>query len=610
MNQNHKSKLPVNNLISCQNLSKSFAAHTLFTNISMGFNQNDRIGLVGPNGSGKSTLLKIMAGLESEDQGTIFRSRQIKTVYLSQEDHFEPGLTIDEIVAHALTDENDEAVRYNKSRRALSQAGFKDLNQTAETLSGGWRKKLAIARAMAQEPDLLFLDEPTNHLDIEAILWLENLLRSASFAFVLISHDRTFLANVTNRTIELNRCYPDGFFSVDGNYSYFLEKRLIFLNHQQETETRLSNKVRREVEWLRRGPKARTTKARSRIDEAHRLQEQLSEVKGRNRAEGQLQLGFAATGRKTKKLLQINKISKSLGDRLLFSDLSFDLSPHSRLGLAGGNGCGKSTLIKTIHNDLEADSGTIKTPDGIRIVLFDQKREQLDQSLNLRQALAPDGDSILYHDRPLHVVSWAKRFLFDPDQLDMPISRLSGGEQARILIANLMRQPADILLLDEPTNDLDINSIEILEESLQEFKGAIIVVSHDRSFLNNMTDAILGFDGQGGTCLFADYQQWLNSSTKKVSKKTNKKGKGKPAPAKKKKLSFKDEKELAGMEDAIMMAEKILAEKTAMVEDPAIMANPGQLAEACTSMEDSQAEVDRLYLRWDELEAKKEELGQ
>jgi len=599
----------VNHLISCQNLSKSFAAHTLFTDISLGFNQNDKIGLVGPNGSGKSTLLKIMAGLEAEDHGTIFRSRQTETVYLSQEDDFEPGRTVDEIVAEALMDEDDEAVRYNKSRRALSQAGFKDLNQTTETLSGGWRKKLAIARAMAQQPDLLFLDEPTNHLDIEAILLLENLLQNASFAFVLISHDRTFLENVTNRTIELNRCYPDGFFNVDGSYSYFLEQRTTFLNHQQEMETRLSNKVRREVEWLRRGPKARTTKARYRIDEAHRLQDQLSEVKGRNRAEGQLQLGFAATGRKTKKLLQINKISKSLGGRLLFSDLSFELTPGSRLGLAGGNGCGKSTLIKTIHNDLEPDSGTIKTADGIRIVLFDQKREQLDQSLNLRQALAPDGDSILYQDRPLHVVSWAKRFLFDPDQLDMPISRLSGGEQARILIANLMRQPADILLLDEPTNDLDINSIEILEDSLQEFKGAIILVSHDRSFLNNMTDAILGFDGRGATSIFADYQQWISSSAKKTSRKSAKKAKGRPAPAKKKKLSFKEEKELAGMEEAIMMAEEKLAEATAMVEDPAIMANPGQLTSACASMENCQAEVDTLYLRWDELEAKKEELA-
>jgi len=594
-------------LITCQDLKKSFGAHTLFSDLALSVHEGDRVGLIGPNGSGKSTLLKILTERESLDSGTIFRRKHIRTVYLGQEDIFDEDKTLEEVLAEVIDDDKDEIHRYNRVHRALGQAEFKDPDQKAGSLSGGWKKRLAIARALVQEPDILLLDEPTNHLDIGAILWLEKILLSASFSFILVSHDRTFLENVTNRIVELNRCYPTGCLSIKGNYSHFLEKRVEFLDQQLVMESSLANKVRREVEWLRRGPKARTTKARFRIDEAHRLQSELGQVRGRNRAEQQVRIGFDSTGRKTKKLLTIVGVSKAIDGRKLFADLSFVLGPGVCLGMVGENGCGKSTLMHLIHGDVSPDQGSVAKVDGVRIVLFDQKREQLDQDVILRTALSPDGDSVIYQGRSVHVVTWAKRFLFEPDQLEMPVSRLSGGEQARILIANLMRQPADILLLDEPTNDLDISSIQVLEESLLDFEGAVVLVSHDRSFLDNLTNTIIGFDGHGGTSLYADCHQWLASFSPEKKNVKKKKGKVKPAPKKTKKLTYKERLELEAMEETILTAEEDLDACKLKVEDPEITSNPAELVTWCNRLQESQGKVDSLYSRWDDLEKRNEE---
>jgi ATP-binding cassette subfamily F protein uup len=324
----------------------------------------------------------------------------------------------------------------------------------------------------------------------------------------MISHDRRFLENTVRRVIELSAAYPNGTLQVNGNYSAFVEQRETFLEQQQEQEERLANKVRRENEWLSRGPKARGTKAKARKDAAYQLQDDLVEVKNRNRV-GKVDIAFDATERKTKKLLTAVGISKSFEGRQLFSNLDLTLSPGTRLGLLGRNGCGKSTLMQILaaadRNDgMKPDSGTVKVADKLRIVNFDQRRQQLDQQQTLRRALAPDGDSVLYQDRSIHVVSWAKRFLFRPDQLETPVARLSGGEQARILIAALMRQPADVLLLDEPTNDLDIPSLDVLEESLSEFPGALVLVTHDRFMLDRLCDQVLGFDGKGNASFCAE----------------------------------------------------------------------------------------------------------
>ncbi|MBU0680194.1 MAG: ABC-F family ATP-binding cassette domain-containing protein [Proteobacteria bacterium] len=594
-------------ILSCQNVSKSFGVHTLFSDISLSFEMKTRTGLIGPNGSGKSTLLSILAGTTEPDSGRLFLTKQMRVVYLSQSENFDGAKSVMEVVMESIGD-HDEDHKILSAHMALSQAEFPDTEAKVATLSGGWLKRLSIACALAQDPDLLLLDEPTNHLDIRTILWLEKILRDAPFAFVLVSHDRLFLENVCNRIIELNRCYPDGFLSYPGNYSQFLEKRSDFLNSQQEQEASLANKVKREVEWLRRGPKARATKARSRIDEAYRLQDELSRVRKRNQSENQLQIDVTGTGRKTKKLLSAEKISKKMGDTTLFSDLSFDLGPGVRLGLAGNNGCGKTTLMHILYGSLPCDEGVVRRADGLKISLFDQKREHLDLNQTLRRALAPDGDSIVHQGRSIHVAGWAKRFLFSPDQLEMPVSHLSGGEQARILIARFMLQESDILLLDEPTNDLDISSINVLEENLLDFPGALVLVSHDRTFLDNIATQIIGFNEQDHTAtLYGDYRQWLTNLDKSKEPPKTKTVVTKQKQVAKKKLTYKEQKELAEIEGVILATEKQLATCREKVVAPEIMADQETLNHWCTELTSCQGKIDALYLRWDELEKKQAE---
>jgi ATP-binding cassette subfamily F protein uup len=601
-------------LLSCRELGKAFGAQSLFSSVNLSITEGDRIGLIGPNGSGKSTLLKIIGGLIDADSGDIFRQRHVRTSFLAQEDTFAEDKSCTDNLCAAIDEQHLEpAEQSSRAQTLLSRAEFTDPDCPARLLSGGWRKRLAICRALIVRPDLLLMDEPTNHLDLEGILWLEKMLNASlpesPAAFLMISHDRRFLENTVSRVIELSAAYPDGTLQVNGNYSAFLEKREIFLTGQQEQEERLANKVRRENEWLSRGPKARGTKAKARKDAAYQLQDDLVEVKNRNRV-GKVDIAFDATERKTRKLLTATGISKSFGGKPLFSNLDLTLSPGTRLGLLGRNGCGKSTLMQILSaaasdNGLKPDSGTVKVADKLRIVNFDQRREQLDQKQTLRRALAPDGDSILYQDRPIHVVSWAKRFLFRPDQLETPVARLSGGEQARILIAALMRQPADVLLLDEPTNDLDIPSLDVLEESLSEFPGALVLVTHDRFMLDRICDQVLGFDGKGKASLFADYGQWLRSLTEAenpsmMGKKTSSVGADKKKTAKK--LSYKDQREHDQMEERILAAETRQKEVEARMHEPKIVADPAKLAECWQEMEAAQKEVARLYARWEELE--------
>ncbi len=610
------------NLLTCQALGKAYGARTLFQHIDLVINAGDRVGLIGPNGSGKSTLLRIICGLEEADAGQVLRQRHVRLSYLSQEDTFVEEVTAAENLILALKESQlTETERYNRVHTLLSLAEFTDSTESVRLLSGGWRKRLSICRSLLVAPDILVMDEPTNHLDIEGILWLERLLSGGLVqgpaAFLVVSHDRRFLENCTNRTVELSAVYPDGLFQVNGCYSQFLDEREAFVALQLQEEERLSNKVRRETEWLRRGPKARATKARYRIDEAYKLQDELAQVKARNRASSTVQIDFEATGRKTRKLIEATGLTKAFGKRKLFADLDITLAPGSRIGLLGRNGCGKSTLMQILAASAGtagpvADGGNLRLADHVRIVSFDQRREQINPLLSLRRALAPDGDAVVYQGRSLHVVSWAKKFLFRADQLETPVSQLSGGEQARILLAGLMRQPADILLLDEPTNDLDIASLDVLEESLQEFAGALILVTHDRFLLDRVCDQILGFDGKGGVTWYADYEQWLNHMKdleKKAlpSPKTEKTEEGKVEIVKKKagKLSYLDQREYDQMEDRISAAESLQEELQATMELPETVADPARLAECWQSLEEVGGEIENLYARWGELEGKK-----
>lgn len=608
-------------LLSCQSLTKAFGAQVLFRNVSFTIHEGDRIGLIGPNGSGKSTLLRILCQQIEADSGRIQVQRHVRTAYLAQQENFDEQKSVVDNLQMALDGLGlDETERYLRVHSLLSRAEFPDSAAPVSSLSGGWRKRLSICRALVIRPDILVMDEPTNHLDIEGILWLERMLvnpsADAPVAVVLVSHDRRFLENTATRVIELSAVYPEGSLQVQGTYSQFLEERERFLGRQLQDEERLANKVRRETEWLRRGPKARATKAKYRIDEAHRLQEELNQIKGRNRSQGSVQIEFDVTGRKTRKLLEASGIAKGYGNGLLFANLDLVLSPGCRLGLLGRNGCGKSTLMRILsaaadeQQTFAPDAGNIVVADGVRIVSFDQRREAVNPDITLRRALAPDGDSVVYQGRSLHVVSWAKRFLFRPDQLETPVGQLSGGEQARILIASLMRQPADILLLDEPTNDLDIPSLDVLEESLLEFPGALVLVTHDRFLLDRVSDRVLGFDGRGGLEYFADYEQWLASlqeqangasSAQAPQTVTAVEGKKKKIG----KLSYLDQREYDQIEEKILLAEQEQEHLQEQMESPEIISDPERLHACWVALQSAQEQVTALYDRWEELEQKK-----
>ena len=594
-------------ILNAQSISKSFGATSLFREISFTVDEGDRIGLIGPNGSGKSTLLRILADQIEPDSGEVAARKYTRLSYVAQDSEFAPEDSVRSIIQEALRRTGvPESEWEARLRETLGRAGFTDLETEAITFSGGWRKRLAIVEALVQKPDVLLLDEPTNHLDLAGIEWLEGVLASASFACVVISHDRYFLENVATQMAELNRAYPGGLLRVSGNYSEFLEMKQEFLAAQSRRQDALENRVRIEKEWLRRGPKARATKSKARIDRANELIGELADLGGRLQTKT-AGIDFSATDRQTKRLVELEALQYSAGDRKLFDGLNFAITAGMRVGLVGPNGSGKTTLLRLLSGDLQEDAGTLKRANLLKVVYFEQNR-QIDESLTLRRALAPDSDSVVYQGRVIHVASWASRFLFTGEQLNQPVSRLSGGERARVLIANLMLQPADLLLLDEPTNDLDIATLEILEETLLEYPGALVLVTHDRYMLDRISNVVLGLDGLGGAERFADYSQWeLWQAERKQQKEQAAKPNAKsaaPPSSPKKKLSYLEAREWADIEDRVASAEDTLQQKQSLLEDPAVAVDAARLQSALAEAEEAKAAVDTLYARWAELEAK------
>jgi ATP-binding cassette subfamily F protein uup len=598
-------------LLSAQGLTKSFGARPLFADLTLDLRAGERVGLIGPNGSGKSTLLKILAGIEDPEGGSVSRRRGVRVGYVPQDDVFPKGLSAREVLLAALSEDGlEEHERETQAAITLTQTGFSDQDQLAETLSGGWRKRLGLAAALVRKPDLLLLDEPTNHLDLPGVVWLERLLRASPFGYMVATHDRAFLRAIADEVLEVSKVYPGGAFRVEAGYDEFADRREEFLEAQARQQQSVANQVRRETEWLGHKAQARTRKASSRIEAAGRRREELEELKYRTAAAGSAGIDFASTGRQTRKLLAATGVSKSLGGKPLFSGVDLLLSPGMKVGLLGPNGSGKSTLLRVLAGQIEPDAGTVVRADGLRSTMFEQGRAGLDLSLPLRKALCPVGETVTFGDRQLHVAAWAQRFLFRPEQLNLELSALSGGEQARVRIAQLMLQPADVLLLDEPTNDLDIPSLEVLEESLAEFPGAVVLVTHDRDLMDRICTEVIGLDGLGSAAPYASVGQWLTAYEKAMAAAVEK-----PAPstapkpatpiaAKPKKLSFREQKEWDQMETAIMAAE----ERVAARESDVTQASTGDhtaLAAACRALEEAQGEVEKLYARWQELEAKR-----
>ncbi len=603
-------------IINAQGLSKRYGTAPLFQNISFTVSKGDRIGLIGPNGSGKSTLLEILHGKVLPDSGDVAIRKGTRLSCVSQISEFAAGETGYSVIEAALKKSGvPEADLAFRTAEALSRAGFEDFEIATASLSGGWKKRLAIAEALVQQPDILLLDEPTNHLDLAGIKWLETLLQNAPYACVVVSHDRYFLENVADHMVELDRAYEDGFLRVNGNYSHFLEAKEQYLHAQGKRQEALENLVHTEIEWLRRGPKARTTKSKSRIDKAHSMIGELADLNNRTRT-ATAKIDFSASNRQTKQLIGLDGVTYTIGSRTLFRNINFTLQSGMRVGLVGPNGSGKTTLLRLLRGDILPTAGKIQKADSLRIVYFDQNR-QLDPDVSLRRALAPDSDSVIYQEHVIHVAAWAARFLFSGEDLNRPVGRLSGGERARVLIAQLMLQQADVLLLDEPTNDLDIPTLEILEESLLEYRGALVLVTHDRYMLDRVSTIVLGLDGRGDAERFADYSQWdawLRSQQTKptldAKATTTRKGRD-SAPvdtnrpgATAKKIFHTDGRELASIEKRIAKAEEELLAKRAALEDPEISSDAPRLHTAYLEMESAQTTVDELYARWAELSQK------
>ena len=605
-------------ILNAQSITKQFGATPLFRNISLTVEEGARIGLIGPNGAGKSTLLAILAGAVEPDEGEVAVRKRARAAYVPQDSQFAPGLTVHQVLETALgAGHVPEMEREGRLRELAGRAGFTDLAVEAASLSGGWRKRVAVVEALVSQPDVLLLDEPTNHLDLAGIEWLEELLKSSAYAVVTVSHDRYFLEATSSEIIELNRVYADGLLRVRGNFSRFLEERQAYLESQSRQQESLRNRVRTEIEWLRRGPKARTTKSKARIDAANEMIGRLAAMDART-VVNTAGIDFAATDRKTKRLVEFEGVAGDVEGQRLFEGLNFTLTAGMKLGLVGPNGSGKTSLLRLMRGELEPAVGTIRRAEALRMVYLSQMR-LLDENVTLRRALAPEGDGLVYQGRNVHVASWAARFLFTGEQLNQPVRNLSGGERARALIAKLMLQPADVLLLDEPTNDLDIPTLEILEENLLEFEGALVLVTHDRYLLNRIASTVLGLDGKGHIGHFADYAQWeqwmeedrdQGAGTRgQGSGNGDRSGDGIPAPATdarapergKKKLSYLEAREFATIEQKVGESDARVAEARARVEDPSIATDAAALQTALGELEAAERENERLYGRWAEL---------
>ncbi len=608
-------------LLAAREISKVHGLRTLFSGVSISIEAGDRVGLIGPNGAGKSTLLKILAGDEEADAGSIVAAKGSRAVYVPQQDVFGEGVSVRAVVTAAAEEATHE--RHEAEVLAgmiLDRVGFDEgqWEAPAESLSGGWRKRLSVARALAQaggEPDLLLLDEPTNHLDLEGIAWLEGLITrptmsGTAFASVFVTHDRAFLERVATRVVELSAAYPMGTLSVDGNYTEFIRRKAEFLEGQAQAEQTLANQVRQDLLWLSRGAKARRTKAKGRITASHGRMDDLAELRTRNTAAtgSAAKVDFAATERKTRKLIVAKGVSKALGGRTLFSGVDLTLGVGDCLGLLGPNGSGKTTLIRVLTGDLAPDSGeVVRSEPAPKVVVFSQHRQDFDPDTLLQEALGPQGDRVYFRGQPMHVTSWARRFLFRDEQLAQPVKSLSGGELARIHIARIMLAEADVLVLDEPTNDLDIPTLETLEEALEDFPGAIVLVTHDRAMLERLSTEVFALDGRGGSGMYATVEQALaaRAAAERPVEVKPKPAQSKPATAAKKKLSYMEQREYEQIEQRIAEAEEEVSRGEAALGDPKVMADHARMTKACEELGAAQEKVAALYARWEELEAKK-----
>jgi ATP-binding cassette subfamily F protein uup len=605
-------------LATAQDLSKSFSARPLFDGVSFTLAEGERVGLIGPNGAGKTTLLRILAGADTADRGALSLRRGLRVGHVAQVPEFTTGHTVRETIMEGVAALHDHELGWQAAARADELISRLDLggaqagaDAPVERLSGGWRKRVALARELLREPELLLLDEPTNHLDVDSILWLEKLLAAAPFATVTVTHDRLFLQRVANRILELDRRNPGGLLSVDGDYATFIERKADLMAAQERREISLRNTLRRETEWLRAGAPARSTKQQARIQRAEVLAGEVDELAGRNLVRS-ADIDFIGTGRNPRRLIEARGIAKSYDDKIIFAGLDLFVGPGSRVGLIGPNGCGKSTLLRVLVGDEPPDTGQILRADGLQVAYFAQHREALDPNLSVVDTLCPGGDHVTFRGARVHVSGYLARFLFRSEHAKLAVGQLSGGEQSRLALARLMLRPANVLVLDEPTNDLDLDTLQVLEDSLLGFDGAILLVTHDRYFLDRVTTKLLAFHtrpgARGRITAMVGLNQWETwyAEEAEASAGANAAARPKtaaPTSAPRRKLSYHDQREWDTIEARIAQAEARLTALRAEQDSPEVATNHSRLVELEIEIAAAQAEVDRLYARWAELES-------
>jgi ATP-binding cassette subfamily F protein uup len=623
-------------LLTFDRLELAYGHHPLLDGASLVVDAGERIGLIGRNGTGKSSLLKIIAGINPPDAGDVWRKPSLKLAYVPQEPQFQPGHTVFEAVAEGVGEaqrlladyhaaahrvaegdmeafddlerlshelEVHDAWRLNSRVEETMQRLGLDADRTVETLSGGLKKRVALARALVTEPELLLLDEPTNHLDFAAIEWLEGLLKEFKGALLFITHDRRFLDNVANRIVELDRGQLREY---QGNFSAYQIKKAEQLEIEEVHNQKFDKFWKQEEAWIRKGVKARRCRDEGRV---RRLEALRLTREARIGQTGQVGFQIDSGDRSGKIVAELDHVSYGYDDRILIRDFSGTVLRGDKLGLLGPNGAGKTTLIRLILGELQPTSGTIKQGTKLEVAYFDQFRNQLNDDATLIDTIAPGSDFVEIGGQRKHVISYLEDFLFPAERSRAKVSALSGGERNRLLLARLFARPANLLVLDEPTNDLDIDTLELLEELLQEYSGTVLIVSHDRTFLDNVVTQSIVFEGEGKlTEIVGGYGDWLAWKRQQAQPQTARVDAPKPVAAKsaaKGKLNYKDARELEGLPAHIQQLETEQMEVAGRLADPALYQTDAKAAAKLQARSEAiDVELLDALARWEELEAK------
>ena len=592
--------------VTLNQVEKKGLSRSLFHDLNFQLEERDRIAVIGPNGSGKSTLLKIIAGIDTPDGGTATRTRHLKLAYVTQHIAFNDERSVlEETLAAAHAAGLDEADGLVRSRMILDKIGFTDLSQRIGALSGGWKKRLQLACALVEELDAILLDEPTNHLDFDGVDWLENFLAETQLAWIVVTHDRYFLNRTARRIVEINDVFENGYFETTGDYETHQKRKEEYIEAQTSRRETLQAKLRIEEAWLSRGPCARGSKAKYRISQSKDLQKSLGEISQRLK-QGTSFIAFSENGIMSKDLVEAVDVHKGFDGKKVIDGFSGVVRRGQILGVLGTNGSGKTTLLRLMGKMVEPDQGTVRHMRDLEIVYFDQIREQMATREPLKTFLTDYGDRVYYQGESVHINSYIRRFRFTNEHLDIPVANLSGGEKARAMIAKVIQRKADLLLLDEPTNDLDIATLELLEESLMKFQGAIILVTHDRYMLERLADYFVGIIADGSPRFYADYRQWLREvrsapesvAEKNVAAKDGAIRKERERKADPVRLSYMEIREYQGMETRILEAEQRVSDLKEAATKLAQENDPMALKRVCDELSAAEHDVEKHYERW------------